>query len=185
VSIDYICNVFSSTLSEQGDIPLSSSTLPLSPRMVSFDWNDLVELHLHSSTPFQIRVKSNSKGTFQCIIDEGAYESILSSLTWKDFGSTKIVSATSELLDFDTRPSEYLGIILHFHIMLCENIFLDDVLVVKGPLDFNMLLRHDYLYLMNTMASILFRVIDVPHNKSIFTIDHLTSDNHHHNLNLS
>jgi hypothetical protein len=60
-SFDYVFSISSSVPSEQGGIPLSSSMLPPSPRMVSFDWNDLVEPHLPSSAPFQIMVKVNSK----------------------------------------------------------------------------------------------------------------------------
>jgi hypothetical protein len=35
-----------------------------------------------------------------CIVDEGSSTSILSSSTWKYFGAPKLVSTTSELLDF-------------------------------------------------------------------------------------
>ena len=56
VSTDYVFSISSSVLSEQGGILLTLSTPPPSPRMVSFDWNDLVEPRLHSSVPFQIRV---------------------------------------------------------------------------------------------------------------------------------
>jgi hypothetical protein len=75
--------------------------LPPSPRMVSFDWNDIVEPHLPSSTPFQIMVGVNKIGIHRCMVDEGSSASILSSLAWQDLGSPKLVSTTSELLDFD------------------------------------------------------------------------------------
>jgi len=52
VSTYYVFNISSSVLSEQGDILLALSTPPPSPRMVSFDWNDLVEPRLPSSAPF-------------------------------------------------------------------------------------------------------------------------------------
>jgi hypothetical protein len=52
VSTNYVFSISSSLLSEQGDIPLVSSTPPTIHRMVSFDWNDLVESRLPSSTPF-------------------------------------------------------------------------------------------------------------------------------------
>jgi hypothetical protein len=89
-------------------ISLSSSPLPPSPRMVSFDWNDLVEPRLPSFAPFQITilVESMLKGICRCIVDEGSSASILSSSAWQDLGSPKLVSATSELLAFDKRPSE-------------------------------------------------------------------------------
>jgi hypothetical protein len=43
-SIDYVFGISSSVPLEQGGISLSLSTLHPSPRMISFDWNDLVEL---------------------------------------------------------------------------------------------------------------------------------------------
>jgi hypothetical protein len=79
---------------KQWGIPLSPS-----PRMVSFYWNDIVEPHLPSSTPFHIM------GLRQCILDEVSYESIISSSTWKYLGSPKLVLATSALPDFDRRPT--------------------------------------------------------------------------------
>jgi hypothetical protein len=56
--------------------------------------------------------------------------------------------------------------------------------VVQGPLYLNILLEHDYVYAMNDVVSMLFRVMYLPHNGSIVTIDQLESDNHHPNLAL-
>ena len=80
VSTNYVFIVSSSVLSEQGGISYILSTPSPSPSMVSFDWNDLIELRLPSSTPFQIRVEVNSTNIYRCIVDEGASTSILSSL---------------------------------------------------------------------------------------------------------
>jgi hypothetical protein len=41
VSTNYVFIISSSVLSEQGDILSTSITPPPSPRLVSFDWNDL------------------------------------------------------------------------------------------------------------------------------------------------
>jgi hypothetical protein len=65
-----------------------------------------------------------------------------------------------------------------------ERLSFFDVIVVKGPLDFNMLIRCDYVYDMNVVVSTLFQVMHFPHNGSIVTIDQLVSDNHHPNLTL-
>jgi hypothetical protein len=111
VSTDYVFIISSSLLSEQGGILLASSKPLPSLRMVSFDWNDLVEPHLPSSAPFQIRVEFNSTNIYQCIVDEGASTSILSSSVWKFLGSPELVSTSHELLDFDRCPSEYLGVL--------------------------------------------------------------------------
>jgi hypothetical protein len=114
-------------------------------------------------------------------VDEGASASILSSSVWKVLGSPKLVFASHELLAFDRHPSEYLGVLPQFPISLGGKIVCVDVIVVQGPLDFNMLLMRDYVYAMNNVVSTLFRVIHFPHNGSIVTIDQLASDNHHPN----
>jgi hypothetical protein len=108
--------------------------------MVSFDWNDLVEPHLPSSTPFQIMVGINKLGIHQSIVDKGSSASILSSSAWKDLGSPKLVLATSELLSFNRIPSKCLGVLPQFPINLGGNTFLVDLLVVSIPLEFNFLL---------------------------------------------
>jgi hypothetical protein len=48
------------------------------------------------------------------------------------------------------------------------------VMVVHGPLDFNLLLGRDSIYLMRVVVSTLFRVICFPHNEKIVTIDQLS-----------
>jgi hypothetical protein len=98
--------------------------------MVSFDWNDLIEPHILSSTPFQINVEVNSKTIYRCIVDEGAFASILSSSVWQDLVSPELVYASHELLSFDRHPSEYLGILPQFPISLGGNILIIDVIVV-------------------------------------------------------
>jgi hypothetical protein len=79
VSFDHVLIISSSIPSEQGRIPLSSSTLPPIPRMVSFDSND--------------------------IVDDGSSARILSSSSWKVLGYPKLVSATYDLLNFDRSPA--------------------------------------------------------------------------------
>ena len=49
-----------------------------------------------------------------------------------------------------------------------------DVMVVPGPLDFNLLLGCDYTYAMGALVSSLFRVVCFPHEGQIVTIDQLS-----------
>jgi hypothetical protein len=184
VSTDYVFSISNFVLSEQGGIPLALSTPPPSPRMVSFDLNDLVEPHLPYYTHFQIRVEVNSTNIYQCIVDEGSSASILSSSVWEVLGRPKLVYASHEMLDFDRCPSEYLGVLPQFPISLGGKIVHVDVIVVQGSLDFNIPLRHDYVYATNIVVSMLFQVMHFPQNGSIVTIDQLASDNHHPNSSL-
>jgi hypothetical protein len=94
------------------------------------------------------------------------------------------VSSSHELLAFDRCPSEYLGVLPQFPISLGGKTVRVDVIVVQGPLDFNMILGRDYVYAMKDVVSTLFRVMHFPHNGSIVTIDQLASYNHHPNSKL-
>ena len=49
-----------------------------------------------------------------------------------------------------------------------------DVMVVPGPLDFNLLLGRNYTYAMGELVSSLFRVVCFPHEGRIMTIDQLS-----------
>ena len=47
-------------------------------------------------------------------------------------------------------------------------------MVVQGTLDFNIILRHDYVYAMKDVVSTLFQVMYFPHDGNIVTIDKLS-----------
>jgi hypothetical protein len=67
--------------------------------------------------------------------------------------------------------------------MLGGNIFLVNLIVVNGTLDFNMLLGYDYVYVMNDVVSMLFRVMHFPHNERIITINQFAFDNRRYLFN--
>jgi len=90
------------------------------------------------------------------MVDEGPFTSIISSLTWKAFGSPKLLTTNNQLLGYDRRPGESMGFLPQLPITLGGNTIFIDMMVVDFPLDFNMLLGHDYVYAMNVVASSLF-----------------------------
>lgn len=118
------------------------------------------------------------------MVDEGSSSSIISSLKWKDLGSPKLLASDNQFLAYDRRPGESMGVLTQFPITLGGKTIFIDMMVVDLPLDFNMLLGHDFVYAMNAMVSSLFRVMCFPYNGNIVTIDQITYDNHHPNLNL-
>ena len=67
-----------------------------------------------------------------------------------------------------------LGILPHLLLTLEEKTVCIDVMVVQGPLDFNLLLRRDYVYTMKVVVSILFRVMYFSRDGNIVTIDQLS-----------
>ena len=105
------------------------------------------------------------------IVDEGASVSILSSTAWQALGSPQLVPSTDQILAFNKRPTAPLGILPLLPITLGGKIVCIDVMVVQGPLNFNLLLGRDYVYAMKAIVSTLFRVMHFPHDGNIVTID--------------
>ena len=66
--------------------------------------------------------------------------------------------------------------LFHLPITLGGKTVCIDVMVVQGPLDFNLLLGHDYVYAMKAvvLVSTLFRVMHFSHDGNIVTIDQLS-----------
>ena len=108
-----------------------------------------------------------------CIVDEGASVSILSARAWRGMRSPSLVSNTSQLLVFDRRTSTTLGIIAQTIVTLGGKTVLVDFMVIEDPLDFNMILRHDYVYAMLIVVSTFFHVMYFNHGEEIVTIDQL------------
>jgi len=120
--------------------------------------------------PFQVTVQVYNIDVPSTIIDEGAYISLLSSTTWKYLGSLQLVPITQSLLDFNKGTSQPLGILMKFPITLGGKIVYLSVLVFQGPLDFNLLLGHDYVYVTGVLFSSLFHVISFLHEGRIVVI---------------
>jgi hypothetical protein len=70
--------------------------------------------------------------------------------------------------------SHPLGILPQFPITLGEKTVFVNVMVVQGPLDFDLLLGRDYVYAMKSIMSIPFHVISFLHDGRMVTIDELS-----------
>jgi hypothetical protein len=108
------------------------------------------------------------------MIDEGASVSIFSSVAWHSLGCPQLAAVTQNLLAFNRRTSQPLGILPQFPVILGGKTVFIDAMVVRDPLDFALLLGRDYVYAMKAIVSTLFRVISFPHDGRIVTIDQLS-----------
>ena len=93
------------------------------------------------------------------IIDEGASVSILSSVAWKALGSPALLPEMRNLSGFDKGTSRPLGILPNVPVTLKGKTVHMNMMVVQGPLDYNLLLGRDYIYCMGAIVSTLFRVM--------------------------
>lgn len=146
-------------------------TTPLSILVTSFNWSRLAGYHLPSYVPFEIIVQAYHMAIASTVIDEGAPISILSSTVLQALVSPHLVLVTQNLLSFNRGTTQPLGILPKFRITFGGNIVYMDMMVFQGPLDFNLLLCHDYVYIMGDLVSSLFQVTCFPHEGSIAIID--------------
>jgi hypothetical protein len=146
-----------------GSYPAVYSVPPPSNLVVSFDWNQLGRPRLPASIPFRIIVQIYRMIMAGTIIDEGASVSILSSVAWKALGSPALLPELRNLSGFDKGTSRPLGILPNVPVTLKGKTVNMNVLVVQGPLDYNLLLGRDYIYCMGAIVSSLFRVMCFPH----------------------
>jgi hypothetical protein len=78
------------------------------------------------------------------------------------------------MLSFDKHITQNLGILTQFPITLGGKIIYIDVMVAHNPLDFNFVLKRDYVNVMKALVSTLFQVMFFPQNRNIMTIDHIS-----------
>ena len=119
---------------------------PLSNLVVSFDWNLLGRPFLQASVPFRIIAQIYRMVMVGTIINEGAFVSILSSTTWKVLGLPSLLPEMRNITGFDKGTSRPLGILRNVLITLRGKTVHMNVMVVQGPLDYNLLLGRDYIY---------------------------------------
>jgi hypothetical protein len=157
-----------------GGISLPPMEPPPSTEAILSDWGALTRPRLPSHVPFQITVQVHGRDIPQMLIDEGASVSILSSVAWYALGCPQLAPVTQNLLAFNRRTSQPLGILPQFLVTLGGKTIFIDVMVVRDPLDFSLLLGRDYVYSMKAIVSTLFHVISFPHDGRIVTIDQLS-----------
>ena len=97
------------------------------------------------------------------IIHEGASVSVLSSTTLQAFSSPLLVPVAQNMLAFNRRMSQPLGILPRLPITLGGKTVHMDMMVVPDPLEFYVFLGRDYNYSMGVLVSSLFRVVCFPH----------------------
>ena len=160
--------------------PAVYSVPPPSNLVVSFDWNQLGRPRLPASIPFRIMVQIYKMVMAGTIIDEGASVSILSSTAWKALGLPSLLPEMRNLTGFDKGTSRPLGILPNVPITLKRKTVQMNVMVVQGPLDYNLLLGRDYIYCMGAIVSSLFRVMCFPHEgRVVKLVDQLSFPGSH------
>jgi hypothetical protein len=112
-----------------GSIPPSPVKPPPSTEAILFYWGVLTGPRLPSHIPFQITVQVRGRDVPQTLIDEGASVSILSFVAWYALGCLQLAPVTQNLLSFNKRTSQPLGILPPFLVTLGGKTIFIDVMV--------------------------------------------------------
>ena len=104
-------------------------------------------------------------------IDEGAATSMMYLSCWKGLGSLTLSQCTTMLTSFNGRSFQPHRIIPFIEFQLGGKTVAIDVKVVDVPLNYNLLLGRNWMYIMQAIASSLFQVICFSFNGKIVMID--------------
>jgi hypothetical protein len=99
---------------------------------------------------------------------------MMSLFCWKSLGSLTLSKSLNMLSAFDSQSFHPHGILLAFMVQLCGNMVEVEVEVVDAPLDYNLLLGHNWTYAMVIVVSFVLRTHCFPHQGEIATIDQLS-----------
>jgi hypothetical protein len=146
---------------------------PCGSKVIKFDITDVHPLFPYH-VAFQIHV-DYSKYTIKCIvIDEGIATCVMYLTCWKAIGSPTLSQYPTMLIAFDGRSFHPHGIIPTFPVQLGGKTVEVDVEVVDVPLDYNLLLGHNWTYAMIVIISSVFCTLCFPHEVKIVMIDQLS-----------
>ena len=103
--------------------------------------------HLPLSVAFQIVFTFKNMIIHRCIVDEGDYSCVMSSVVWKKLGSPELVPSPTTL-QLHARAFESQGILPNPPIEIASKTIIVNVEGIHAPLGYNMLLQLNYMYSM-------------------------------------
>ena len=148
----------------------SGALEPSGSKIIKFDVMD-VKPHLPYHVAFQIHVEYSKYTIKRAVIDEGSATCVMSLPCWKDIGSPTLSKALTMLTTFKGHSFCPHGILPAFPVQLGGKKVEVEVEVVDAPLDYNLLLGHNWTYSMVVIISSIFRTLCFPHQGEIVTID--------------
>jgi hypothetical protein len=143
---------------------------PRASKVIKFDIID-VKPFLPYHVAFQIHVGYSKYTIKRTVVDEGTATCVMSLVCWKALGSLTLSQSPTMLTSFDYHSFHPHGILLAFLVQLGGKIVEVDVVVVDAPLDYNLLLGHNWNYAMTTIVSFVFRTLYFPHDRKIVMIN--------------
>jgi hypothetical protein len=157
---------------------------PMDMNLIIFYLEDHIP-RLPPQLAFQIQVIVFDKNICRTIIDEGALTCVMSLTCWKAIGSPPLNESQNTLKAFNGSSFKPYSVLPSLPITLEGKTVQVEVEVFDAPLDYNLLLGHNWIDSMHAVVSTLFCVVRFPHQGKVVNIDQLAffnSDTHTGNV---
>jgi hypothetical protein len=157
---------------------------PTNTNLIIFDLEDHIP-RLPPQLAFYIQVIFENKNICRTVIDEGASTCIMSVTCWKVIGSPSLTESHNTLKAFNGTGFKPYDVLPSLFITLEGKSVNVEVEVFDAPLDYNLLLGHNWIDSMRAVVSTLFCVLRFPHQGKVVTVDQLdffNSDSHTSNV---
>jgi hypothetical protein len=145
---------------------------PESSNNLTFNLDDH-QPRLSHQLAFQINVVFHNQQIHQTILDEGGSTCVMSLACWKGLKSPALNKYTKMLRTFEGLGFHPHRLLQSLAVQLGSKTVTVDVEVVDAPLDYNLLLRRIWFYVMVVITSSVFRCVQFPHQGKIVTVDQL------------
>jgi hypothetical protein len=143
---------------------------PSGSKVIKFDVTD-VKPRLPYHVAFQIHVGYSKYTIKHVVVDEGVATCVMSLICWKSLDSPTLSQYLTMLTSFDSHSFHPHCILPAFPVQLGGKMVEVDVEVVDAPLDYNLLLGHNWTYAMTIVVSSIFHTLCFPHDGKIVTIN--------------
>ena len=87
----------------------------------------------------------------------------MSKNVWQNLGAPELKPFVITLRAYDSRPSTSVGLFQNVLVCLAGIMVHIDIKVLDAHLDYNIILRQSYMYVMFAIASSVFRIMMFPH----------------------
>jgi hypothetical protein len=146
---------------------------PSGSKVIKFNVTD-VKPHLTYHVAFQIHVGYSKYTIKRVVVDKCVATCVMYLICWKDFDSLNLSKSPTMLTAFDGRSFRPHDICPAFSVQLGGKMVEVDVEVVDAPLDYNLLLEHNWTYAMTVVVSPIFHTLCFPLDGKIMMIDYLS-----------
>ena len=151
-------------------LSLIREVYPKNSLLITFDISN-VKMRLPHHIDFHIQFTYQKNTIFQIVVDEGDSICIMSLSCWKVIGSREVIPSPTLLTTFDFHSHRPHGTLPAFPICVGGKVVNIEFEIVNVNLNYNLLLSHNWVYLMDSIVSSLFHIICFPYEGIIIMIE--------------